>query len=164
MKQRLYWGLGILILLIGIVGGVVFQHQWEEIQQLKKQVSEADKHLQDKDSTQFPKQAVVLEEETTKLCSRCNKVVDTEDAHYKPCGSEGPDVVAGCGDSYWICQDSKHKVLICKFQYYNPCDKEYRECTNPYGDCHTVLGFYQHSNGVCSICKGEGACRICVDK
>ena len=45
MKNRLYWGLGVLILL---VGGFVFYQQWTDIQQLKQDPAEAQKLLEEK--------------------------------------------------------------------------------------------------------------------
>ena len=53
MKNRLYWGLGVLILL---VGGFIFYQQYADIQQLKQDPAEAQKLLEEKTK---PKQVQV---------------------------------------------------------------------------------------------------------
>ena len=46
MRNKLYWGLGVLIILIIATGGFVFYQQWTEIQQLKD-AAEADNPLEE---------------------------------------------------------------------------------------------------------------------
>ena len=48
MNKKLYWGLGVLIVLL-VAGGFVFYQQWQDIVQLKQEAAEADKLLAEND-------------------------------------------------------------------------------------------------------------------
>lgn len=47
MRNKLYWGLGVLIILFIAISSFVFYQQWTELQQMKKEAAEADKRLED---------------------------------------------------------------------------------------------------------------------
>ena len=43
MRNKLYWGIAILIVLVIAVGGFVFVHQWQEIRELEAELDKSDK-------------------------------------------------------------------------------------------------------------------------
>ena len=47
MTNKLYWGLGVLIILFIAVSSFVFYQQWTELQQMKKEAAEDDKQRED---------------------------------------------------------------------------------------------------------------------
>ena len=47
MRNKLYWGIATLIVLLIAVGGFVFVRQWQEIQELKQQAAQDKQLLQD---------------------------------------------------------------------------------------------------------------------
>ncbi len=47
MRNKLYWGLGVLIILFIAISSFVFYKQWTEIQQLKQEVAQDEKLLQE---------------------------------------------------------------------------------------------------------------------
>ena len=55
MKKKMYWGLGVLCILLIATGGFIFHRQWTDIQLLKQETAGADKLLEKSEKPNVPK-------------------------------------------------------------------------------------------------------------